>query len=49
MKGKTSEVFNVSDLVGLLELLGPGTSTFHLNVEDVNGAKDSTKLIIVAE
>lgn len=46
LKGQKEMLFDVSQLVGLLELLGTGQSTFKIEVTDVNGESGSTNLII---
>lgn len=49
IKGQTTMKFDVSDLVGLLAVLGNGRSTFNIKVTDSKGAVASTKLIIVVQ
>ena len=46
LKGQKEMLFDVSQLVGLLQLLGQGQSTFKIDVTDVNGQTGSTNLII---
>lgn len=47
IKGQTYMEFNVSELVGLLGVLGKGRSTFIIKVTDAKDETSETKLIIV--